>query len=168
MPANLPPQYFAAERKYREARTPQEKISALEEMLMVMPKHKGTDKLRASLRRKLARLKDTLEIKKKNKKGVSYVIEKEGAGQVALVGFPNVGKSALVKKLTKATPEVADYPFTTRIPTPGMMPFEDIKIQLIDMPALTIEYIEPWVGNILRRADLLLIILDLSDDPLHQ
>jgi len=168
MPANLPPQYYAAEKKYREAKTLKEKMAFLEEMLMIMPKHKGTDKLRAALRRKLAQIKSAIEAKKKTKKGVSYVIEKEGAGQVALVGFPNVGKSAFIRKVTKATPEVADYPFTTRIPIPGMMPFEDIKIQLIDMPALTIEYIEPWVGDILRRADLLLIMLDLTDDPLYQ
>jgi len=169
MPANLPPQYFIAERKYREAKSFQEKIAALEEMLMVMPKHKGTDKLRAALRRKLARLKDTQEAaKKKGRQSRSYLIEKEGAGQVAIVGLPNVGKSALVAKMTKAKPEIADYPFTTRTPMPGMMPYEDVQIQLVDLPALSKEYTEPWVGDILKRADLLLVMLDLSEDPLSQ
>ncbi|MDL1970544.1 MAG: 50S ribosome-binding GTPase [Candidatus Desulfofervidaceae bacterium] len=167
MPANLPPQYFIAERKYRAAKSPQEKIAALEEILMIMPKHKGTDKLRAALRRKLSQLKNTLEAaRKKGKRGLSYYIEKEGAGQVAIVGLPNVGKSALLAKVTKAEPEVADYPFTTRVPMPGMMHYEDVQIQLVDLPALSEEYIEPWVGDILKRADLLLIMLDLSEDPL--
>jgi hypothetical protein len=168
MPANLPPQYFLAERKYKEAKTAQEKIVAIEEMLMVMPKHKGTDKLRASLRRKVAQFKNALEAKKKEKRGVSYYIKKQGAGQVVLVGLPNVGKSALVDKLTKASPEVADYPFTTRVLTVGMMPYEDIKIQLIDTPPLSEQYMEPWLGDILKRADLLLIMLDLTTDPLDQ
>ena len=168
MPANLPPQYFSAEKKYREAKTPQEKISALEEMLTIMPKHKGTDKLRAALRRKRAQFKNALEAKRKTKKGLSYVIEKQGAGQVAMVGLPNSGKSLLVKNLTKATPDVADYPYTTRIPVPGMMDYEDIQIQLIDLPPLSEDYMQPWLGDILKRADLLLIILDLTHDPLNQ
>ena len=168
MPANLPPQYFSAEKKYREAKTPQEKISALEEMLTIMPKHKGTDKLRASLRRKLAQFKNALEARRKTKKGLSYVIEKQGAGQVVMVGLPNSGKSLLVKGLTKATPEVADYPYTTRIPVPGMMDYEDVQIQLIDLPPLSEDYMQPWLGDILKRADLLLIMLDLTHDPLNQ
>ncbi len=169
MPANLPPQYFVAEKKYREAKSVPEKIAALEEMLMLMPKHKGTDKLRAALRRKLARLKDAQEAaRKKGKQGRSFVIEKEGAGQVVLVGLPNVGKSTLVAQTTKAEPEVAEYPFTTRIPTPGMLPYEDVQIQLIDLPPLSQEYTEPWLIDMLKRADLLLIMLDLTADPLSQ
>ncbi len=168
MPANLPPEYFQTERKYRQAKTPQEKISSLEEMLMIMPKHKGTDKLRAALRRKIARLKDVI-ISQKYKGGrrASYYIDKEGAGQVVITGLPNVGKSSLLRAVTRAKPEVADYPFTTRTPTPGMMDYEDINIQLVDTPPLS-EVAEPWFIDILKRADVLLIILDLTDDPLKQ
>lgn len=168
MPANLPPEYFQAERKYRQAKTPQEKVLALEEMLMIMPKHKGTDKLRAALRRKIARLKDIITLKKyKGGRRASYYIDKEGAGQVVITGLPNVGKSSLLRAVTRASPEVADYPFTTRTPTPGMMDYEDIGIQLVDTPPLS-ELAEPWFMDILKRADLLLIMLDLTDDLLRQ
>jgi len=168
MPANLPPEYFQAEKRYRQAKSPQEKITALEEMLMIMPKHKGTDKLRAALRRKIARFKDILALKKyRGKRGVSYYIDKEGAGQVAIIGLPNVGKSSLLRTLTRARPEVADYPFTTRIPTPGMMDYEDISIQLIDTPPLS-EFAQPWFVDMLKRADVLLIMLDLTEDVLKQ
>lgn len=168
MPANLPPEYFQAERKYRQAKTPQEKVLALEEMLMIMPKHKGTDKLRAALRRKIARLKDIITLKKyKGGRRASYYIDKEGAGQVVITGLPNVGKSSLLRAVTRASPEVADYPFTTRTPTPGMMDYEDISIQLVDTPPLS-ELAEPWFMDILKRADLLLIMLDSTDDLLRQ
>lgn len=164
MPANLPPEYFQAERKYRQAKTAQERVLALEEMLMIMPKHKGTDKLRAALRRKIARLKDTIAFRKyRGKKRTGYYIDKEGAGQIAIVGLPNVGKSSLLRAVTRASPEVADYPFTTRIPTPGMMSYGDIGIQLVDTPPLS-ELAEPWFIDILKRADLLLIMLDSADD----
>ncbi|MBW1699772.1 MAG: TGS domain-containing protein [Deltaproteobacteria bacterium] len=169
MPANLPPDYFDAERRYREARTHLEKIACLEEMLTIMPKHKGTDKLRADLRRRISKLKEAV----RTKKGVSrresaFHIEKEGAGQVAVVGPPNVGKSALVAKLTNATPEVADFPHTTWKPTPGMMPVDDIQIQLIDTPPLSQQYVEPALVDLIRKADLILLLVDLQTDPVKQ
>lgn len=167
MPANLTPQYLAAEQRFKEAVTTQEKIEALEEMLAVMPKHKGTDKLHADLRRRLAKLRT--EAAKKHgvsKASAIYTVQREGAGQIVLVGAPNVGKSSLLARLTRALPEIADYPFTTRLPQPGMMPYENILIQLIDMPPIDEQFYEPWMGGIVRQADLLLLVVDLSSDEL--
>jgi len=167
MPANLPPQYHEAEQRYREARTPQEKIEALEEMLAIMPKHKGTEHLRGDLKRRIAKLKTEAQ-KKGGAKRASMAVDKEGAGQVVLVGPPNVGKSMLIRRLTNARPEVAEYPFTTRRPLAGMMPYENIQIQLVDLPAISFEYMEPWVLGLIRPADLILLIVSLQDDVLEQ
>ena len=170
MPANLTPQYFEAEKRYKRAKSPQERIEALEEMLSVMPKHKGTDKLRAELRTKIAKLYDEAQRRPViSKKGsLLYYVKKEGAGQVILVGLPNVGKSQLVSTVTEASTEVADYPFTTQAPIPGMMNFENIQIQLVDIPAITAPHVESWLPNVLRNADLLLIVVDLTQDPVTQ
>jgi ribosome-interacting GTPase 1 len=161
MPANLPPAYHNAEQSFRAAKTTEEKIVALEEMLRLMPKHKGTDKLQADIKARLAKLR-----KQPRKKGAtrtfSHVIPHEGAGQVALVGPPNSGKSSLVAFLTRAKPEVAEFPFTTREPVPGMMPFEDIAFQLIDLPPLSDEYMEPWIVDLIRRADLAWLVVESS------
>ena len=167
MPANLPPQYFSAEKNFREAKDPAEKIVALEEMLAIMPKHKGTDHLRAELRSRIAKLTQQAG-KKSGAQRASMIIEKEGAAQVAVIGLPNAGKSQLVASLTKASPAVADYPFTTYTASPGMMEFENIKIQLLDTPPLATQSIEWWLPPMLRRADALLIMVDLSDIPLNQ
>ena len=167
MPANLPPQYFEAEKSFRSAKTAQEKIVALEEMLAIMPKHKGTDHLRAELRSRIAKLTE-LASKKSGAHRASMVIQKEGAAQVAVIGLPNVGKSHFVSSITNASPDVADYPFTTHNITPGMMEFENIQIQLIDTPPLVPRSIEFWLPHLLRRADALLVLVDLSDAPLTQ
>jgi len=167
MPANLPPQYFEAEKTFRLAKTAMEKIAALEEMLAIMPKHKGTDHLRAELRRRIAKLTQAAEKRLATQKA-SMVIDKEGAAQVVIVGLPNVGKSQIVSSITNAFPTVAEYPFTTRSATPGMMEFENIQIQLIDTPPLVAQSIEWWLPPMLRRADALLIVVDLSDAPLAQ
>ncbi len=167
MPANLPPQYFEAEKNFRSAKNPAEKIAALEEMLAIMPKHKGTDHLRAELRRRIAKLNQASE-KKSATQRASMVIEKEGAAQVAVIGLPNSGKSQLVSSITNASPTVAEYPFTTHTATPGMMEFENIQIQLIDTPPLAPQPIEFWLPPMLRRADALLVVVDLSDAPLAQ
>ena len=169
MPANLPHMYFDAEKRFREAKTPESKIGALEEMLTIMPKHKGTDRLRADLRRRIAKLKEQAQQKKGGaRRDDAYMIEKEGAAQIAVIGAPNTGKSALVAALTNASPEVAEFPHTTWKPTPGMAPYENIQFQLVDTPPITRDYLDPWMADLMRRADMLLIILDLQDDPLQQ
>jgi len=169
MPANLPPQYHEAEKIYRSAKTPEEKVEALETMLAIMPKHKGTDHLRAELRRRIAKHQEEAQRRPSTgKKGSSYNIRREGAGQIVLVGLPNAGKSQLVSTLTEAAPEVADYPFTTKVPAPGMMKFENIQIQLVDMPPLTDREAKPWLSHLLRNADVLLVMIDLGEDPLLQ
>jgi ribosome-interacting GTPase 1 len=165
MPANLTPEYLEAERAFKEAASVSDKIAALEHMLAVIPKHKGTEKMQADLRRRLARLKQESEQGRRSgpSRGAPvYHVEKEGAGQAALAGAANTGKSALVRRLTHATPEVADYPFTTRVPTPGMMPFEDIQIQLVDLPPLDPQFGEVWVPQAIRNADAVLLVVDLG------
>jgi ribosome-interacting GTPase 1 len=167
MPANLTPQYFEAERRFRAASTPEEKIQALESMLAVMPKHKGTDHLQADLRRKIAKIQEEAE-KKYATSRKSFSIRREGAGQVALTGPPNTGKSMLLAALTNVVPEIADYPFTTKSPNVGMMPFENIQIQLVDMPAINMVESRVWSNSILRNADLLAVVVDLIDNPVQQ
>lgn len=169
MPANLPPQYFAAEKRFRTAKTIPEKIEALQMMMAIMPKHKGTDKLRAELRSRMAKL--TAEAERAHatgRRGVSYYVRKEGAGQAALVGLPNVGKSQLVAALTEARPEVADYPFTTHSSQVGMMPFENIQIQFIDLPPVTDADAQSWLPMVLQNADVLVLVVDQSDDCVSQ
>jgi len=167
MPANLPPQYFDAERNYRAAKTAADKILALEEMLAIMPKHKGTDHLRAELRRRIAKLTQASG-KKSATQRASMLIEKEGAAQVIIIGLPNAGKSQLVSSITNASPAVAEYPFTTHNATPGMMKFENIQIQLIDTPPLVPQSIEWWLPHMIRRADAILVVVDLGNAPLAQ
>ncbi|MBN1336723.1 MAG: 50S ribosome-binding GTPase, partial [Deltaproteobacteria bacterium] len=164
MPANLTPDYLAAEERFRRAATVREKIVALEEMLKLIPKHKGTDRLQGELKARLAKLRRTPE-KKGVRAGFSWHIPSEGAGQVALVGLPNTGKSSLVAALTRAEPEVGAWAGTTREPTPGMMPWEDVAIQLIDLAPLDAEHTEPWVFDLARRADLVWLVVS-GDDPL--
>jgi len=169
MPANLSPQYLEAEQRYRQARTSQDKIRCLQEMLSIIPKHKGTEKLQAQIKTKIAKLKQESQKKYATRReGELHTIKREGAGQVVLVGLPNVGKSEIVSSITGATPEVANYPYTTRKPTPGMMEYEDIQIQLIDMPPLTNDYLEPWIPQIIRNADVLLMVIDLNEDSIPQ
>ena len=169
MPTNLPPDYFEAEKRYREAKAPAQKIACLEEMLTIMPKHKGTDKLRADLRKRISKLKTAPQSKKGlSKRESAFHIDKEGAGQVVVVGPANVGKSALVARLTNANPQVADFPHTTWNPLPGMVPVENIQIQLIDTPPLNEEYMEPEMMDLIRRSDLILVVVDLQTDPVQQ
>src|SRR3954453_8943800 len=165
MPANLPPQYSRAEEEFRKAATAGERLEKLREMFRLLPKHKGTEKLQSDLKKRISRTRDEIEGAKSSGKkgGVSYRIPREGAGQVVLVGPPNAGKSALLAALTNATPEVADYPFTTRRPMPGMMTFENVQIQLVDMPPISHEYMESWMSQITRNADGVLLVVDLSD-----
>ena len=168
MPANLTPEYFKAERWFREATTTEEKLLALEQMLRVMPKHKGTDHLRADLRRKLSKLKEAPAKKAKAKHADIFHIPRSGAGQIVLLGTPNCGKSSIVAALTNAKVNVADFPFATGAPVPGMMMFEDVPIQLVDMPPITADYSAPGQVGTYRNCDLIAIVIDLSADVAEQ
>jgi len=166
MPANLSPEYLEADRRFKSAKSTEEKLAALEEMFATIPKHKGTEKMQADIKRRLSKLRSEQAKRPASRAGLIHRVEREGAGQVALVGPPNGGKSSLVRHLTHATPEVADYPFTTRVPLPGMMPFEDIQIQLVDLPPVHPDFPESWLYQIVRNADAGLLVVDLSDPDL--
>jgi len=170
MPANLTPQYFAAEQRWREAATIEEQISALREMLSVMPKHKGTDKLQADLKKRIAKLQQEAKAQKKagGRRSEPGYVPKEGAGQVAVIGPPNSGKSSFINAVTHAHPEIGGYPFTTQKPLAAMWPYEDIQIQLVDTPAISDQFTPPWMTNLIRLADLALLIVDLGDHPVAQ
>jgi ribosome-interacting GTPase 1 len=161
MPTNVPPVYREAEARYRAAVTREEKLAALEEMLRLVPKHKGTEKLCADLRSRISKLKQEPK-KKKSSRGPSHKILHQGAGQIALVGPPNAGKSTLVAELTHAEPDVAPYPLTTLKAIPGMMPFEDVAFQLVDLPPICHEHVEPWVYDIIRGADAVWLVLSVE------
>ncbi len=169
MPANLTPQYLDAELKFKQAKSASEKIKALEVMMAVIPKHKGTEKLRGQLKSRMAKLKEELQRKPGvGKAEQAYHIKREGAAQVVLLGLPNSGKSSLLSKITHASSEVADYPFTTQNPIPGMMKFENLQIQLVDTPPVQRDHIEPGFPNLIRNADGLLLLVDLTEDPIFQ
>ncbi|ALV63060.1 GTP-binding protein RBG1/RBG2 [Thermococcus sp. 2319x1] len=175
MPTNVTAEYLAAEEEYRQAKTIPEKIRALEKMYATVPKHKGTEKLRLQIKRKLAELRKELEKQQSQRKGggYSFSVKKEGAAQIALAGLPNVGKSSLLKVLAGVEADVADYPFTTVEPIPGMMKHKDVQIQLVEVPGL-IEGAALGKGmgtqllSVIRNADAIAIVVDLSQDPINQ
>lgn len=165
MPANLTPQYYTAEEAYKKAKTPEEKVEALQSMLAVIPKHKGTEKLQGDIKKKLAALRKEGKKKKSGKSSYNpFYVERQGAGQVVLVGFPNTGKSSLVGALTRAKVKVADYPFSTSLPQAGMMPFENVHVQLVDTPPITEDMVPPGLLGTIREADALLILIDAGAD----
>jgi ribosome-interacting GTPase 1 len=169
MPANLPPQYLKAEDDFRRASTPSDRLELLRELFRLLPKHKGTEKLQCDLKTKISRARDEIDGAKggsTKKAGVSYKVPGEGAGQIALVGPANSGKSAILAALTNAKPEVAPYPFTTRAPQPGMASWEDVRFQLVDLPPVSADFLEPWMPGIVASSDAALFVLDLGDDDL--
>ncbi len=167
MPANLTPQYRAAEAKFKAARTTDEKKAALEEMLATIPKHKGTEKMQADLKRRMARLRQEEETRSTKHSHVVHV-DLEGVAQVVLLGPPNSGKSALLGALTRAEPNIADYPFTTTYPQPGMLVFEDVQIQLVDLPPVAAEHMDSWMPNVVRGADAALLVVDPTSAELPE
>jgi uncharacterized protein len=163
MPANLTQQYLKAERRYREANTSEEELACLQEMLQEIPKHKGTDKLQADLKAKISRLKEDVA-RARNSGKPTQRIPKQGAGRCVLIGAPNSGKSTLLAALTRATPEIADYPFTTREPQPAMMSWKDVAVQLIDLPPIARDVFDPSIQDLVRGADVVALLLDLGND----
>jgi len=166
MPANLTPQYHKAEQEYRRATSPEEELRCLEVMLRELPKHKGTDKLHAELKQKISRIKKEVEqqSKKPTGKRTGLRIPRQGAGRAVIIGGPNAGKSQLLASLTRATPEIAPYPFTTREPQPGMMPWEDVMAQLIDTPPITRDVLDSSIQGLIRGAELVLLVADMGSD----
>src|SRR5215218_668286 len=151
MAVNLPPHYHDAEARYKKGRTPEEKLAALREMWVLLPKHKASEKVQADLKTKISELSDEIEHAKLGPKKAApgtHKIPKQGAGQVVFLGPPNAGKSRLLTRLTKASPAVAPYPFTTRDPVPGMMDFADVRVQLIDLPPVTPDHYEHFITEI--------------------
>jgi ribosome-interacting GTPase 1 len=166
MAVNLTPQYHEAEAEYKRAQSAEERLECLHKMWTLVPKHKASEKLQAELKTKISETKAEVERERKSPKkgGVSFKIPRQGAGQVILVGGPNAGKSRILSRLTRATPEVAPYPFTTREPGAGMMDWEDVRVQLVDTPPITADYLDSYVSSMVRAADGCVLILDVGDD----
>jgi ribosome-interacting GTPase 1 len=166
MAVNLTPQYLEAEAEYKRAHTAEERLACLTKMWQLVPKHKASEKLQAELKTKLSAAREEVEHEKKSPKkgGVSYKIPRQGAGQIMIVGGPNAGKSRILTRLTRATPEVAPYPFTTREPHAGMMEWEDVRVQLVDTPPITADYLEGYLSSMVRAADGCVLVVDLGDD----
>jgi ribosome-interacting GTPase 1 len=166
MAANLTPQYLEAEAEYKRARTAEERLAALKKMYALLPKHKASEKLQADLKTRISEAKEEVEQERKapKKTGVSHKIPRQGAGQVILLGGPNVGKSKLLTRLTRATPEVAAYPFTTREPHVGMMDWEDVRVQLVDTPPITADFLEGYLASMVQSADAAILMVGLDDD----
>ncbi len=167
MPTNVPPEYRKAEDAFRKAKAIDEKIERLEDMIALLPKHKGTDHLYADLKRRMSTLRRQLEISdKKTRRGSSVEFVREGSAQVILVGPPNSGKSSILKMLTNAHPAIGDYPFTTNRMQPGMVTYEDIQIQLVDTPPVTADFMPRHLLSLVRGADGVLLVADMSKDSL--
>jgi len=168
MPANLTPDYTRAEDRLRRAATDAERLDALQEMLRTIPKHKGTEKMQADIKHRLSKLRKTVAGRSSAKGPDPFHVPKGGAGQVVLVGPPNVGKSMLLARTTNAPAKVAEYPFTTALPVPGMARFEDAQIQLVDTPPVVADHVPGGLIGTIRSADVICIVVDLSTDPLEQ
>jgi len=165
MPANLSPDYKKAEKVFREARDEQERLACLKEMLRTIPKHKGTEHLQADIKSRIKQLTEDLAGPKKgaSRSGPVHSIRPEGAAQIALLGPPNSGKSSLHVALTGSRAAVGPYPHTTHEPMPGMLPFEDVHFQLVDLPPISDDYMDSWIVNALQPADAALLIVDIAD-----
>lgn len=167
MPANLSPEYMEAEKRWRQASTPGERLDALQDMLRTIPKHKGTEKMQGDLKRRIAKTREQMESRRRSvtpKRRPAWVVDRQGAGLVVVLGPANSGKSSLVDRMTNAEPEIGEYPFTTAMPLPAMMPYENVQVQLVDLPPLHQEMSPPWLGEVIRGSDAALLVLDLSDD----
>jgi uncharacterized protein len=168
MPANLTPEYEKAEACYRQAASDEERVAALQEMLAAIPKHKGTEKMQADLKRRLSQLRRA-EQKSPHSKGPDpFHIPKSGAGQVALIGPPNTGKSSLLAATTNAPAKIAEFPFTTVVPQPGMWTHEDVQIELVDTPPFTVEHVPTGLMGTIRNADVVCVVVEADNAALEQ
>ncbi len=165
MPTNVTPEYKKAEEAYRKAREPKDRLDCLKEMLRTIPKHKGTEHLQSDIKTRIKQLTEELAGPKKGGKrsGPSHVVRPDGAAQLCMIGPPNAGKSSLHVALTGSHSDIGPYPFTTHLPVPGMLPFEDVQFQLVDLPPVSNEFMEPWLVNALQHADGILFVIDVAD-----
>jgi len=165
MPANLSPEYKRAEQAFRAAREPGERLDCLKEMLRTIPKHKGTEHIQADIKSRIKQLGDELlEPRRGPARGGSvHSVHREGAAQIGLIGPPNSGKSSLHAILTGSRAEIGPFPYTTRVPLPGMLPFEDIAFQLVDLPPMSAVHTEPWMAGVLQTVDAVWLVVDLAD-----
>ena len=171
MPTNVPPQYHEAEERFRQAGTIQAKVAALQEMLAIMPKHKGTDHLKARLRTRLSRLMAELEGPSRSPGAglpEPFSLPKEGGGRATLVGPTNVGKSLLLTKTTGAHSKVGAYALSTQEPVRGMLPYKDIYVQLVDTPPISNPGTQSRLYGLLRNSDVFVVVVDLTLDPIAQ
>ncbi|MBS0262276.1 MAG: 50S ribosome-binding GTPase [Planctomycetes bacterium] len=166
MAVNATPQYKKAEEEYRRAQSVQEQIDCLEKMLVLLPKHKASEKVQMDLKTRLKEARSELAAEKAapKKVGKTFRFPRQGAGQIVILGGPNAGKSRVLGELTSAKAEIAPYPFTTREPQPGMMPWEDVVVQLIDTPPITDSFFEVYLQNMVRSADAVVLCFDGSSD----
>lgn len=165
MPTNVTPEYKKAEDAFRKARQPGERLDCLKEMLRTIPKHKGTEHLQADIKSRIKQLTEELAGPGKGgrRSGPSHVVRPEGAAQLCLLGPPNAGKSSLHARLTGSNTEIGPYPYATHLPVPGMLPYQDIHFQLVDLPPVSGDFMEPWLVNTLQPADGVLLVIDVSD-----
>ena len=168
MPANLPPTYYKLKHQHEAAKTDEERLSLLEEMLRIIPKHKGSEKVVSDIRRRIAAHKRAPVEKGKGsgKRSYSEHIPKQGAGQIVLLGPPNAGKSQILAKFTNAKPEVSSTPYTTTTPLVGMLRYENVQFQLIDTPSIMQDFISPTLLTLTRNADIALPVVSLASDNL--
>jgi ribosome-interacting GTPase 1 len=175
LPANLTPEAKAKWRAALAARHPKDQLQAYQEFLSAIPKHKGNERLQAQVKTKIATLKDEIVAQRRRHGGhsSSWHVEREGAAQVVLFGPTNAGRSSLLGSITNAQVAVADYSFTTQRPVPGMLSFEDIQLQLVELPAPRINVegkfeIQPEEIDLIRASDGLMLVVDLSNNPAQQ
>jgi uncharacterized protein len=169
MPMNVGFEYVNAEQEYNEAKTTAEKVKALKKMLSMIPKHKGTEKQQAQIKKQIKKLQEQVEFEKKQGKGAkSFTIKKEGAGQVAIFGKTNTGKSTLLKMLSGKNVKIADYEYTTSEPVHKMITFENVKIQGIEIPGIYNGFYDSKNGrqflSVVRNADVVIVLADSKAD----
>jgi len=161
MPVNAGAEYFVAEKKYLAAKSKEEKIAALQEMIKTLPKHKGSEHQLSELKHRLAKLKKEADIARKSGRAKpKFSIRKEGAATICLLGETNTGKSALLNALTNAHAEVADYPYTTKLPEVGMMQYKDVQLQIIELPSS----FDREILSILEICDEIVVLIDATQD----